>query len=135
MTLDFSSAFLKSTTSVVSRQDVENFYGFGLLLYFIHYFCQIPSPTAFITIPTSAANRQDVIVYYTVTLAVPWCIPNFYKQGFSKERERTKYCQNLRTFNYFCSYIRWNNFVGEKGHKYLSWALKRTTTPRLTSYL
>ena len=70
MTLDFSSAFLKSTTSVVSRQDVENFYGFGLL-YFTHNFCQIPSPTAFITIPTSVANRQDVIVYYTVTLTVP----------------------------------------------------------------
>ena len=38
-----------------------------------HYslcFCQTPSPTAFITIPTSVASRQDGIVYYTVTLTL-----------------------------------------------------------------
>ena len=38
--------------------------------------CQTPSPTAFITIPTSVASRQDGIVYYTVTLAFPRCVPN-----------------------------------------------------------
>ena len=124
MTLDFSSAFLKSTTSVVSRQDVENFYGFGLLLYIIHYFCQIPSPTAFITITTSAANRQDVIVYYTVTLAVPWCVPNSHKQGSFWQEPKTKFRQNFTPLINLDFYYKVKQSGGSKKPQVLSMGSK-----------
>ena len=88
--------FITITTSGANRQDVIAYYDLGLFpspllevynigceparcrkpfmaldyysLYIIYYFCQTSTPTAFITIPTSVASRQDGIVYYTVTL-------------------------------------------------------------------
>lgn len=67
---------------------------FGLLLLIFIIICQTPSLTAFTKITTSAANRQDAIVYFTVTLAVPLCVPNPHMQKFCWEREKTKYCPN-----------------------------------------
>jgi hypothetical protein len=60
-------------------------FGFGLLLLIFIIICQTPSPTAFTKITTSAANRQDAIVYFTVTLAVPLCVPNPHMQKFCYE--------------------------------------------------
>ena len=45
-----------------------DYYTLCILFSLITSLCQTPSPTAFITIPTSVASRQDGIVYYTVTL-------------------------------------------------------------------
>lgn len=67
-------------------------FGFGLLLLIFIIICQTPSPTVFNKITTSAANRQDAIVYFTVTLPVPLCVPNPHMQKFCWEREKTKYC-------------------------------------------
>jgi hypothetical protein len=69
-------------------------FGFGLLLLIFIIICQTPSPTVFNKITTSAANRQDAIVYFTATLAVPLCVPNPHMQRFCWEREKTKYCPN-----------------------------------------
>jgi hypothetical protein len=69
-------------------------FGFGLLLLIFIIICQTPSPTVFNKITTSAANRQDAIVYFTVTLAVPLCVPNPRMQKFCWEREKTKYYPN-----------------------------------------
>lgn len=69
-------------------------FGFGLLLLIFIIICQTPSPTVFNKITTSAANRQDAIVYFTVTLPVPLCVPNPHMQKFCWEREKTKYCPN-----------------------------------------
>ena len=69
-------------------------FGFGLLLLIFIIICQTPSPTAFTKITTSAANRQDAIVYFTVTLEVPLCVPNPHMQRFCWEQEKTKYCPN-----------------------------------------
>ena len=69
-------------------------FGFGLLLLIFIIICQTPSPTAFTKITTSAANRQDAIVYFTVTLPVPLCVANPHMQRFCWEREKTKYCPN-----------------------------------------
>jgi nitrate reductase NapE component len=69
-------------------------FGFGLLLLIFIIICQTPSPTTFTKITTSAANRQDAIVYFTVTLPVPLCVSNPHMQKFCWEREKTKYCPN-----------------------------------------
>ena len=107
-------SFISITTTVVSRQDARALlwpwiyirclfysfgflcliFGFGLLLLIFIIICQTMSPTTFTKITTSAANRQDAIVYFTVTLAVPLCVPNSHMQRFCWEREKTKYCPN-----------------------------------------
>lgn len=88
MTLDFYLLLL------VALDSSAFLFGFGLLILIFIIICQTPSPTVFTKITTSAANRQDAIVYFTVTLAVPLCVPNPHMQRFCWEREKTKFCPN-----------------------------------------
>ena len=107
------------------------FYSFGFLCLFIwlwiiiidiHNHMPNPSPTAFTKITTSAANRQDAIVYFTVTQPVPLCVLNPLTKKFYWEREKTKYCPNrIHLINPRDLYLLVCKLVEQGGHKYLSW--------------